>query len=364
MRLAFCLVPMMVVATALLTGCGYAGEPKPPELKRPERVKNLDVTERGEKIVVTFTLPDETTEGLRIAEPPDVELRIGVTPATWNQAEWEKNSDRIAVPAGPWPSPPPKAPRRSRSGKTTTTAKAIRQAKQTTAAAKAADQAMLVRTVDIDPAKYANKTVVIGVRVHGPSGRDDGWSRLISLEAKPVLPAPRDLKAANARDAVHLQWTANAPAFRIYRKLPADTDWAQIGDSTQPSFDDKAIEYGKVVQYRVESVRKTGEIWQESDPSDAISWTPKDEFPPAVPTGLAAISGTRTIELSWDLVADSDVAGYRVYRNGVRVADGLRAASFSDKDVVMGMKYSYQVSAVDRAGNESGKSVAADATME
>jgi fibronectin type 3 domain-containing protein len=223
---------------------------------------------------------------------------------------------------------------------------------------------MLVRTVDIDPTKYADKTVVVGVRVHGPSGQDDGWSRLISLEVKPVLPAPRDLKAANARDAVHLQWTASAPAFRIFRKTPADSEWAQIGDSTQPSFDDKAIEYGKILQYRVESVRKTGEIWQESDPSEAISWTPKDEFPPAVPTGLVTISGTRSVELSWDRVTDSDLAGYRVYRNGVKVAEGLQTPSYSDKDVVAGMKYSYQVSAVDQAGNESGKSVAEEATME
>jgi hypothetical protein len=364
MRFAICLVPVLVVAAGLLTGCGYAGEPKPPELKRPEKVKNLDVAERGDKIIVTFTLPEQTTEGLRIAEPPDVELRAGVAPATWNQAEWEKNSERIAVAAGPWPAPPPKAPRRSKLAKPTATGKAAKKAKQTTALAKAADQAMLVRTVGIDPAKYADKTVVIGVRVHGPSGQDDGWSRLISLDVKPVLAAPRELKAANARDAVHLQWTADAPAFRIYRKLPADTDWVQIGDSTQPSFDDKAVEYGKVLQYRVESVRKTGAIWQESDPSEAISWTPKDEFPPAVPTGLATISGTRSVELTWDRVADSDLAGYRVYRNGVKVADELQQTSYSDKDVVAGMKYSYQVSAVDQAGNESGKSVAADAVME
>jgi hypothetical protein len=364
MRAALCLVPVLVLAAGLLTGCGYAGEPKPPELKRPEKVKNLDVAERGDKIIVTFMLPEETTEGLRIAEPPDVELRVGVAPATWNQAEWEKNSDRIAVPAGPWPAPPPKAPRPKKLAKPTATGKAAKKAKETTAAAKAADQAMLARTVDIDPTKYADKTVVIGVRVHGPSGLDDGWSRLISLEVKPVLAPPRELKATNVRDAVHLQWTANAPEFRIFRKTPADSDWAQIGDTTQPSFDDKAIEYGKILQYRVESVRKTGDIWQESDFSEAISWTPKDEFPPAVPTGLTTISGTRSVELVWDRVADSDLAGYRVYRNGVKVAEGLQTPSYSDKDVVAGMKYSYQVSAVDQAGNESAKSVAADATME
>jgi hypothetical protein len=364
MRPVLCVALLLGSAVALLTGCGYAGEPKPPAFKRPERVKNLDVTERGDKILVTFTLPDETTEGLRIERAPDVELRIGVAPATWNLAEWEKNSDRIAVPAGPWPTPPAKVRRPSRRAKPTVTAKSAKKAKQTASEARAAEQAELARTVRIDPAKYANKTVVIGVRVYGPTGNDDGWSRLISLEVKPALAAPRDLKAANARDAVRLQWTSNAPEFRIFRKSPADTDWAQIGESTQPSFDDKAAEYGKVFQYRVEAVRKTGEIWQESDYSDAISWTPRDEFPPAVPGGLIAIAGTRTIELRWDLVADSDVAGYRVYRNAVKVADGLQVPVYSDAGVVAGMKYEYQVSAVDLAGNESVKSGVVEVVME
>jgi hypothetical protein len=128
MRPAICLVPVLVMAAGLLTGCGYAGEPKPPELKRPEKVKNLDAAERGDKIIVTFTLPEETTEGLRIEGPPDVELRVGVAPATWNQAEWEKNSDRMAVPAGPWPAPPPKAPRPKKLAKPTATGKAAKQA--------------------------------------------------------------------------------------------------------------------------------------------------------------------------------------------------------------------------------------------
>jgi len=365
MRPAILLAPVLVLAAVLLSGCGYAGEPKPPALRRPEKVKNPDVAERGDKIIVTFTLPDQTTEGLRIEEPPDVELRIGVAPATWNQTEWEKNSERVTVPPGPWPALPAKISRIRKPSKSTGQGKAAaKQAKQTASAAKAAEQAELARTVDIDPTKYANKTVVIGVRVHGPAGQDDGWSRLISLEVKPALPVPRDLKAVNARDAVHLQWTADAPAFRIFRKMAADINWVKIGESTQASFDDKAVEYGKLSQYRVESVRQTGEIWQESDPSEAISWTPKDEFPPAVPTGLTTIPGTRSIELVWDPVTDGDLAGYRVYRNGVKVADGLQTSTYSDKDIVAGTKYSYQVSAVDQAGNESARSAAMDAVME
>jgi fibronectin type 3 domain-containing protein len=256
-----------------------------------------------------------------------------VLPAPWNQAAWEGNSERVPVPAREVFTKP------------------------------VIDKTSFIRSVEIDAAKYVGKSAVIGVNVHGPHGRDDGWS-IISLEVLPTLPMPRDLHAADAPNAVHLQWTAVAPAFRIFRRQPLDTDWAQIGDSTEPSFDDKTFEYGKTWQYYVQAVRRVGENWMESEPSATITFAPTDKFPPAVPAGLIVIPGTKSIELSWDPVTDSDLAGYRVYRNGVKIADEVARAAFSDPNVVAGTKYSYQVSAVDQAGNESARCAAMEVTME
>jgi fibronectin type 3 domain-containing protein len=143
-----------------------------------------------------------------------------------------------------------------------------------------------------------------------------------------------------------------------------DAAWAQIGESTVPTFDDTTFEYGKKWQYYVQAVRKVGDNFMESDASATFTFAPTDRFPPAVPTGLVVIPGTKTIELSWDRVTDSDLAGYRVYRNGVRIADALVNSGFSDKDVVTGMKYSYEVSAVNSAGYESRKCEAMEAAME
>lgn len=362
-------VPVLVVAAILLAGCGYAGDPKPPALRRPMKVSDLSVVERGAKIVITFTLPAETTEGLPIAGSPDVELRAGVAPATWNQTAWEASAERVPVPE-----------RRATvggsgamgasgaSGRTTGTKQGTKvgATKQAGKAPVTIDKAALVRTLQLDASKYTGKTLAVGVRVHGPQGRDDGWV-IASLEVLPVLPVPRNLQAADAPSAVHLQWSADAPAFRIFRRLaPVNetAEWLQIGDSTQASFDDKAFDYGKKWQYYVQSVRKAGDNWMESDASETIEWTPKDIFPPAVPTGLEVISGVKTIELSWDPVSDSSLKGYRVYRNGQKIAGDLATPAYSDKDVVTGTKYSYQVSAVDEAGNESEKCAPMDATLE
>ena len=258
-------VALLAVAAVILAGCGYPGEPRPPALMRPTKVADLAVIERGAKIEVTFTLPDQTTEGLPISGDADAEVRIGIAPVPWNQAEWEANSERLPVVESIKPTKDKRKP----------------DPKATT------DKTLLRRTVNADAAKYAGKPVVVGVRVRGPKGRDDGWSILAPLEVVAPLPTPADLRATNAANAVNLQWTAKAPQFRIFRKLPDEKEWTQIGESTQPSYDDTTFTYGKKWDYYVLSVSKLGDNnWAESSESQTFTFEPHDRFPPAVPAGL------------------------------------------------------------------------------
>ncbi len=122
------------------------------------------------------------------------------------------------------------------------------------------------------------------------------------------------------------------------------------------SYTDATIEYGKTYEYLVQAVEKTGNSYAESDLSDVKTIKPLDTFAPAVPAGLSAIPGARTIELKWDRNVEKDFASYRVYRDGKKVMEDLTAAAWSDRDAQPGTKYQYQVSAVDTAGNESTKS--------
>jgi len=319
---------LLLVAVLLLAGCGYEGDPKPPALMRPLKATDLSVVEQGAKLVIRFTLPTETTEGLPIHPAPDVELRIGALPSPWNLERWVAGSDRVPVPAQP----------------------------------PATSKAQFARRVEIDAARYAGKSAVVGVLVHGPKGRDDGWATF-GIEVVPVLSAPRDLKAADAPNAVHLTWVGDAPSYRVFHRL-GEGDWVPLGTTTTASFDDKTFEYGKTWQYYVQGTRPAGDATAESLPSETVTFAPKDVFPPAVPTGLTVIAGAKSAELSWDSVTDADLAGYRVYRDGLKIADSLTASSYSDKDVVAGSKYSYQVSSVDTAGNESARSGAFELTME
>ena len=106
----------------------------------------------------------------------------------------------------------------------------------------------------------------------------------------------------------------------------------------------------------VRSVAAIGTLTVESDASDPICVTPADTFPPAAPTGLAAVSGTGVINLIWDPNKDADLAGYVVLR-GEAPGDTLqpltpqpiRETRYVDRAVQPGVTYVYAVVAVDRA---------------
>ena len=306
----------------LLTGCGYIGQPLPPALKRPVIVTDLAAVERGSKIVIRFTIPKVTTEDLPIDGNADIELRVGPPNDPFDMPAWQRTSDRVPVsPKG--------------------------------AAA----------YVEVPAAKWYGQTVDIAVNVHGPTGHSAGWSAFVIVPVVSALPIPEAIAATDAPDAIHLEWHAAAPEFRVFRRLADEVNWNQIGTSARPSYTDNTIEYGKTYQYMVQSIEKTGTTYAESEPSGAASFKPTDKFAPAVPAGLTAVPGTRSIELVWDRNTEKDLAGYRVYRGGQLIATGLTAPAYSDRDARQGVKYEYQVSALDNAGNESAKSPVAEGTI-
>jgi len=107
-----------------------------------------------------------------------------------------------------------------------------------------------------------------------------------------------------------------------------------------------------------------------ADPTPAVrDWT-VDTTPPTPPAGLTADPGDREVALDWTANSEPDLATYAVYR---RAADGSwpatpiasrTSSSFTDTGLTNGTSYTYRVSAVDGAGNESSPSTTATATPE
>jgi hypothetical protein len=143
---------------------------------------------------------------------------------------------------------------------------------------------------------------------------------------------------------------------------------------------DRTAEIGQTYQYtaqRVSQVTVAGhELELRSVPSAPVTVAMLDIFPPGAPTGLVAVpgflagaagagaTGRPTIDLSWQPNGEARVAGYRVYRQEVLAgqaqgsprlvtAELAQGPGYRDPTVEPGHTYSYRVTAVDDAGNES-----------
>lgn len=88
--------------------------------------------------------------------------------------------------------------------------------------------------------------------------------------------------------------------------------------------------------------------------------------PPAQPTGLVAVVTEGTTALTWAASTEADRSGYFVYRaigQGTPVkltATRITATAYNDINLADGY-YTYTVTAVDTAGNESGQSISVNA---
>lgn len=315
---------LVVAAAALMAACGYIGPPLPPALNVPSPVDDLRAIEYGSNVLVQFTLPDTTTDDLPLTNVRSVDLYIGPAGVPFNADLWAAGAEHFQVPAaGPGP---------------------LRH--------------------EVPAAAWIGQQVTIGVRSTGPTGRVSDWSGFAYLNVNPPLAQPASLTPANVEQGVALSWTGAAPRYRVLRAV-ADAGLALLAEVDTPAYLDATTVYGTRYTYAVIGV--SGDA-QQSPPSEAVSITPADVFPPAVPAGLGAVPGPRSIELAWQRNTEPDFLGYNVFRS----VDGepfvmlpvlLDAPAYSDTDVSSGHRYSYTVAAVDRSNNVSERSAAVEAAI-
>jgi len=307
----------------VLAGCGYIGEPLPPALKIPQRVQDLRVLQYGDRLVIDFTIAPLTTEGLAIKELGPSELAAGPNVTPFDVGKWAAGADTIPLPA------------------------------DTPGAVHA----------EIPAAKWTGKDMVFGVRPSNVKGRKAEWSNLVSLRVQPPLSVPAGLRAGATASGVRLTWSGSEPSYRVLRKGPDEQKPSVLAVTDKPEYLDATAQFDRTYEYIVQGLRDK----VESEISGPVSITPKDIFPPAVPSGLTVVAGIGTIELAWDRNTESDLRGYRVYRSVdsgdfQRIADLVEVPAYSDHDIQAGKRYRYAVTGVDQVGNESARSAPGEAT--
>jgi hypothetical protein len=240
-----------------------------------------------------------------------------------------------------------------------------------------------------DPSAFA----AYAVEMLNAGGRSAGLSNQVRVSLARTLPPPQDFAANVTGQGVVLTWTNTIPAasptsaahyvYRMYRRLEGSGEQilvgeVPVGNERSLSLTDSGIEWEKTYEYRAEKVTvitqedKT-ELRIEGDDTPAVKVFVHDVFPPAVPSGLQAVSsgsGQKPfIDLVWAPVTDVDLDGYNVYRHeegtpaAKITAEPVKAPAYRDTNVVPGKRYFYSVSAVDVRGNESGRSEEAGETL-
>ena len=86
-----------------LAGCGYIGNPRPPALDIPSALIDLRAAEDGDRILMVFTIPILTTEGMPLKSLRSVDLYAGpyAGPANspFNAAAWAETAKKYSVSA-------------------------------------------------------------------------------------------------------------------------------------------------------------------------------------------------------------------------------------------------------------------------
>ena len=196
--------------------------------------------------------------------------------------------------------------------------------------------------------------------------RQAGSGAAVEL-TRTTLPAPDQATAAAAqrKSPTGLPGEAKEPAESRFQAGAADAGGTL----------DRTVRIDHIYAYTAQRMR-TVQVGAQtlavrSAPSAGVTVAVRDAFPPEVPADLVAVPGFAgegdaqkpVIDLSWEPDVEPRVAGYRVYRREGDAgawqrlgADLISAPAYRDAAVTAGHIYTYRVSAVSDAGNESAPS--------
>ncbi len=170
--------------------------------------------------------------------------------------------------------------------------------------------------------------------------------------------------ASNVNEWIHIAIARNGSTATFYRNAvfinswdigPEPVDFASgvIGGNGKYWFNG-LIDEVRIYQHSL-SASDISEIYAYEFPDDAI--------PPYTPENISATATSAyNLKLNWNASIDNvRLAGYKVYRNGTHI-NSVSTTWYSDSGLDPGTTYSYKVSALDTAGNESESSITVEAT--
>jgi len=329
----------------LLAGCGTPGAPQPPSLRLPKPVENLHATRVGDKVELAWTMPFETTDGDGIREQGTIEIcRALPNPET---LECRDLAGQLTLPI--------------------TVTQTDREQAFTD------DVAQFVN----GPQDFFTYTVI----ARNARGRAAGTSNPVNIFLARSVPPVQQLHASVEPSAILLEWTAVSSAkdsrlrtekrYMMLRKGPQGTETIAIPEG-ENSLRDTNFSWDTTYEYSVQGITRVlsrdGQTLLAEfagEPSQSVTVTPHDVFPPARPEAVQAVYSAGAIDLTWRAVLETDIAGYNLYRSvGGAAPEKINAQpvvspAYHDDalaGITAGTEITYIVTTVDLRGNESAKS--------
>jgi len=360
-----------------LVSCAAPGEPIERKPQVPTAITDLAARQQGNDVILTFTLPKDTVEHRPLKKTPAIEIYRGFdSPATTGAQE--PLSLILTIPPA------------------------------MVANYSEKNHIRVINSLDSnDLSPHVGWTASYTVRTRASVKKESADSNRASVRVYPAADPIADLHAEVAHTGIILKWsppqrtiagsTPTITSYHIYRAeaapelQPSTTPppsgavsgvpnlkvpLARVGESTDPTFQDKQIEFGKTYVYSVRSLLQYSEVALESADSNLVIATPRAIFPPEGPQNLTVVlvpaqgENSAFLDLSWAISPETDIAGYNVYRSEQDGVPGRRLNSellltpaFRDMNAVPGRQYVYTATAVDRAGNESPTSAPASGSI-
>ena len=345
----------MALGCAML-GCANPGPPRPPSLYLPAAPAKVTALRVGDVVEVSFTAPTKTTDGVLLKSS-------SITGSLCRIGEQGKCLPVKEMPA------------------------------QLSFAAKGADGApnRVVWRDELPQAMAMGGPQAVGYRVTlynaaGKSGEpSDTAYAVIGRPPEPVT----GLRVDGSRAGAIVAWDAGGHGDVLIRReevSPKDTKKKKGANAEEPGvvwlkpegentagvhrmLDDSAeldvaYRYGAVRQSTVQAGGRT--LQMRSAVSTPVEFTWREIYPPAAPTGLNAAgfateTGGYAVDLIWQPVSDTRLAGYNVYRetmgeNAARVKLNdmpVAMPAFHDATAHAEQRYRYSVTAIDPKENES-----------
>jgi Leucine-rich repeat (LRR) protein len=176
---------------------------------------------------------------------------------------------------------------------------------------------------------------------------------------------PANFRAYPRNESIYFTWSAvNVADLKHYLISYGTTDstLTMLDSATTTNTTIANLTNGTTYYFNIRAV----DLWDnESNPSATISSSP-DGTPPAIPDSLKASPSDSRIVLTWNAVADADLANYRIYKgtspSPTTYYTNTTALSYTDNNTANTVTYYYRLTTMDQAGNESAYSAEASAT--